>query len=63
MTKVISHRLQFIDSARFMASLLSNLVNYLTGRIHKINPLTHITFRHLFLAWQVFFNFQKQLMK
>ena len=52
MAKVISYRLQFIGSARFMASLLSNLVNYLTERIHKINPLTDIIFRHLFLVWQ-----------
>ena len=28
--------LGFIDSARFMASLLSNLVNYLSERIHGI---------------------------
>ena len=31
-----SHRLQFIDSARFMASSLSNLVNNLPEGIHKI---------------------------
>ena len=29
-------RLQFIDSARFMASSLSNLVNNLSEGIHKI---------------------------
>ena len=34
--KTISHRLQFIDSARFMASSLLNLVNNLSERIHKI---------------------------
>ena len=28
--------LEFIDSARFMASLLSNLVNYLSEIIHGI---------------------------
>ena len=28
--------LEFIDSTRFMASLLSNLVNYLSERIHGI---------------------------
>ena len=33
--KTISCRLQFIDSARFMASLLSNLVNNLAEGIHK----------------------------
>ena len=32
----ISHRLQFIDSARFMASLVSNLANDLAEGIHKI---------------------------
>ena len=35
-TKNISYILQFIDSARFMASSLSNLVNNLSERIHKI---------------------------
>ena len=34
-TKTISHRLQFIDIARFMASSLSILTNNLTKRIHK----------------------------
>ena len=34
--KTISHRLQFIDSARFMTSSLLNLVNNLSERIHKI---------------------------
>ena len=33
-TKIISYILQFIDSARFMASLLSNLVNNLYEGIH-----------------------------
>ena len=35
-TKNISYRLQFIDSARFMASSLSNLVNNPSEGIHKI---------------------------
>ena len=35
-TKNISYILQFIDSARFMASSLSNLVNNLSVGIHKI---------------------------
>ena len=35
-TKNIPYILQFIDSARFMASSLSNLVNNLFERIHKI---------------------------
>ena len=33
-TKIISFILQFIDSARFMATLLSNLVNNLYEGIH-----------------------------
>ena len=35
-TKNISYILQFIDSARFMASSLENLVNNLSEEIHKI---------------------------
>ena len=35
-TKTIPYRLQFIDSLRFIESLLSNLVNNLAERIHKI---------------------------
>ena len=35
-TKNISYILQFIDSTRFMASLLSNLVNNFSQGIHKI---------------------------
>ena len=31
----ISHKIKFIDSARFMATLLSNLVDNLTEGIHK----------------------------
>ena len=36
MTKYISYILQFIDSTRLSVSSLSNLVNNLSGRIHKI---------------------------
>ena len=36
MTKTISYKLQFIASARFMGSSLSNLVNNLPEGIHKI---------------------------
>ena len=36
--------MQFIDSARFMASSLSNLVNNLSDRIHKIN----CRYRHVY---------------
>ena len=35
-TKNVSYILQFIDSARFMASSLSNLVNYLCEELHRI---------------------------
>ena len=35
--KNITYILQFIDSARFMASTLSNLVNNLSEEIHRIN--------------------------
>ena len=35
-TKNISYILQFIDSARFMASSLSNVANNLSEGIHKI---------------------------
>ena len=35
-TKNISYLVQFIDSATFMASSLSNLVNNLSEGIHKI---------------------------
>ena len=34
--KNISYMLQFIGSARFMASSLSNLVNNLSEKIHRI---------------------------
>ena len=33
---IISYKIKFINSARFMGSLLSNLVNNLAERIHKI---------------------------
>ena len=39
-TKTISYRLQFIDSARFMASSLSDLVNDLAKASCKINKNT-----------------------
>ena len=32
----MSYKIKFIDSARFLASLLSNLVDNLTKEIHKI---------------------------
>ena len=36
-SKTISYKLQFIDSARFKASLLPNLVDNLAEGIHKVN--------------------------
>ena len=41
-TKNISYILQFVDSARFMASSLSNLVNNFSEKIHK----TKCKYRH-----------------
>ena len=35
-TEIISYKVKFIDSMRFMATSLSNLVNNLTRRIHKL---------------------------
>ena len=34
--KIVYYKLQFIDSARFMTSSSSNLVNNLSERIHRI---------------------------
>ena len=36
-TKNVSYILQFVDSARFMANSLSNLINNLSEGIHRIN--------------------------
>ena len=36
MTKTISYILQFINSARFMATVLSNLVNNLAGEVYTM---------------------------
>ena len=43
----ISYILQFIDSARFMANSLSNLVNNLSEEIHRIK----CQFRHADKKW------------
>ena len=43
----ISYKIKFIDSARFMATLLSNLVDNLTKRIHKLNVKNVIVFLNL----------------
>ena len=46
-TKSISYILQFIESARFMASSLSNLVNSLSEKIHRIKcKYGHIDKQH-----------------
>ena len=34
--ETVSYKIKFIDTARFMASSLSNLIDNLTARIHKI---------------------------
>ena len=34
-TRIISYKLQIIDSVRFMTSSFSNLINNLSKRIHK----------------------------
>ena len=39
MTGIISYKLQFIDSARFMASSLSNLVGNLAERIVNVRTV------------------------
>ena len=48
-TKNISYILQFINSARFMASSLSNLVNNLSERVHRIVN-TNMTIKNIKLA-------------
>ena len=40
----ISYKTKFIDSARFMASPVSNLVDNLTGGIHKIKCTKFVFF-------------------
>ena len=42
MTGTISYKLQFIDSARFMASSLSNLVRNLAERIVNVRTVIHV---------------------
>ena len=49
-TITISYRLQFIDSARFMASSLSNPINNLAEGIHKINVNMDLVIKNLKLA-------------
>ena len=49
-TKNISYVLQFFDSARFMASLLSNLVNNLSEEICKINLNMEMMIKNLKLV-------------
>ena len=46
-TKTISYRLQFIDSARFMASSLSNLFNNLSEGIQNFNVNTDMMIKNV----------------
>ena len=48
--KLLSYRLQFINSTRLMASALWNLVNNLTKKIHKFNENTDTTIKNAKLA-------------
>ena len=45
-----SYRVQFIDSARFMASSLSKLVNNLAEGIHKSNVNTEMMIKNVKLV-------------
>ena len=46
---IISYKIEFIESARFMASSLSNLVDNLEEGIHKLNVKLW-----LILQWRLF---------
>ena len=46
-TKTISYRLKFIDSARFMASSLSNLFNNLSEGIQNFNVNTDMMIKNV----------------
>ena len=68
----ISYKIKFIDSARFMGTLLSNLVGYLTEGIHKIKWkdcdwfLEYETFKHNFVKYKCLFSnkdYSNMLMK
>ena len=62
-TKNISYRLQFIDSARFTASLSSILVNNISEEIHKfIKSLKYIDFKDDLIVYKCLYcnkNFQQ----
>ena len=49
-TKTISCRLQFTDSARFMARALSDLVNNLAAGIIKLNVTTNMIIKNVNFA-------------
>ena len=51
-TKTISYKLQFIHSAKFVASSLSNIVDNLAERIHK----TNCKYQHENKNCETFFN-------
>ena len=68
----ISYKIKFIDSARFMGTLLSNLVGYLTEGIHKIKCkdcdwfLEYETFKHNLVKYKCLFSnkdYSNMLMK
>ena len=67
--KIISYRLQLIDSTRFMVSLLSNLVNNLSERIYKIkckyghNDEKYETCRIKYIDCDFFFFLSAQILK
>ena len=46
-SKNISYILQFIDSARFMASSLSNFVNSLSKGFIELNVNSHMTIKNM----------------
>ena len=46
-SKNISYILQFIDSARFMASSLSNFVNNLSKGFIELNVNSHMTIKNM----------------
>ena len=63
-TETISYILQFIDSAIFMASSLSNLVNNLSEGIHRIkckyqHDKKYKTCRIIYKYWDCFLEYTK----
>ena len=50
-SKTISYKLQFIDSARFKASLLPNLVDNLAEGIHKVKWKNEHNSKKMWNVW------------